>query len=264
MTRALSEECNPPSRPIRRTSPGEYLRHKRDQMEKLRCEKSRDLPPRNRRPSFQRCDSDPRLSRRHRDTASPSRTLTFVSPTRNRIRKTYRKKLDHEEVPSDRNVTPLDSPAEVEKPRRSALAKNLADRHSTTKERSSSIVWSADESTPFIQRRASFRCAVCDCDIPFTNCVLCSAEEKGAYIPEGSASEVFINENDLINLNAEDFVLEAECIPKTAELRLEVAQTETKELEEFYDRPTPGKDFALESFRVKVKGQVFYVTLMRN
>lgn len=226
-------------------------------MEKLRSEKSRDLPPRNRRPSFQRCDSDPRLSRRRRDTASPSRTLTFVSPTRNRVRKTYRKKSDPEEVPSDRNVTQLDSPAEIEKPRRSALAKNLAERHSTSKERRSSIVWSADESTPFIQRRASFRCAVCDCDIPFTNCVLCNAEAKGAYIPEGSASEVFINESDLINLNAEDFVIEGECIQKTAELRLEVAQEETKELEEFYDRPTPGKDFILENFRNKVKSQFF-------
>lgn len=215
-------------------------------MEKLRSEKIRDLPPRKQRPSFQRCDSDPRLSRRHRDSGSPSRTLTFVSPTRNRIRKSYRKKSDPEEVPNDRNVIPLNSPVEVEKPRRSALAKNLAERHSRNKERRSSVAWSADESTPFIERRASFRCAVCDCDIPFTNCVLCNAEAKGAYIPESGASEIFINENDLINLNTEDFVIEEECVRRAAQLSLEVAQTENKELEDFYDRPTPGKYFILE------------------
>lgn len=238
--RALSEDCNPPSRPIRRTSPGEYLRHKRDQMEKLRREEQlRDPPPRRQhRYSFQRCDSDPRLSRRqqHNRGDSQSRALTFASPTRNRIRQrsSGRRKVDPEPPP----------PQEENRPRRSALAKNIAERRSRSKERRSSAAaaWNnTEESTPFLQRRASFRCAVCDCDIPFTNCVLCNAEAK-AGTDGASSSDVFLTaEGDLVSLDSEDLVIDGEQIRKVVELtEAASAQSENKELEEFYDNPTPG------------------------
>ncbi|KAG8181680.1 hypothetical protein JTE90_019219 [Oedothorax gibbosus] len=96
LTKALSEDCNPPSRanrPLRRTSPSEYLRHKRVQMERLRNERLCNVSPAHNptksKISFQRCDSDPRLYLKkssHADTITHNRTLNFVSPTRNRIR----------------------------------------------------------------------------------------------------------------------------------------------------------------------------------
>lgn len=215
-------------------------------MDKLRSEQSRELPPKRLpRQYFQRCDSDPRLSRRHKDAESPNRTLTFASPTRNRIKRTNRKKSDSEKEPGDEvtisvpSVETSSQPLEVERPKRSALAKNVTERRSRSTERRSSIVWNTEESIPFIQRRASFRCAVCDCDIPFTNCVLCSAEAKGAYLPESGASEIFINESELVSLSSEDLLIEGDRIT-VVELTEEAAQSETKELEEFYDHPTPG------------------------
>lgn len=251
LTRALSEEYNPPSRPIRRTSPGEYLRYKRDQMEKLRNEQLRDPSIRRHRYSFQRCDSDPRLCRRYKEVGSPSRTLTFASPTRNRIKRTSKKKVDTEEV-IDKVILPVPSvesmqSVEVEKPRRSALAKNIAERRSRSKERRSSVIWNTDDSTPILQRRASFRCAVCDCDIPFTNCVLCNAEAKAAFAKEDEITDVIVNETDLMSLNSEDLIIDGEKIRKVVELVDDGIQSysEKKELEDFYDRPTPGINLKL-------------------
>lgn len=155
-----------------------------------------------------------------------------------------------EDKPIDKVILPVPSmdcssaqqqPIESDnRPRRSALAKNISDRRSRSKERRSSTNWSADESTPFLARRTSFRCAICDCDIPFTNCVLCNAEAKGAFVAADSASEIFINEADLVSLTSEELMVDGQEVRKQVEETLEEVQSEKKELEDFYDGPTPG------------------------
>ncbi|XP_035215871.1 synphilin-1-like [Stegodyphus dumicola] len=259
LTRALSEDCNPPSRmrPIRRTSPGEYLRHKRNQMEKLRNDR-RDSPGRRRSVTFQRCDSDPRLSFRRKDTGSPSRDVTFASPTRNRIhrsRNRARENVDSQQpdgviskvilpVPPV-NAQPL-SVADTKKQKKSPLAKNISERKSRSKERGRGVVCNAEDSTPFLECGVSFRCAVCDTDIPFTNCVLCDAEAKRNFFPESlknESAEIFLLDEELpIQDSQKDFIANEEQNIRTSDSAGDIAQSsvETKELEEFYDRPTPG------------------------
>ncbi|GFY68365.1 ankyrin repeat, PH and SEC7 domain containing protein secG [Trichonephila inaurata madagascariensis] len=246
LTRALSEDCYPPSksRPVRRTSPGEYLRHKRHQMEKLRNERL-NSPGRKSGITFQRCDSDPRLHLRKSKDHSPNRTLTFVSPTRNRIRQSH--KPEQEVMVVSKVILPVSptEPSEKTKPKRSALAKNVGERRTRIQERQPSIVWNAEDSTPFLEcGGVMFRCAVCESDIPFTNCVLCNAETKGRFFNDAQdiAGPSEVTDEPPKSHNSNDDLVFSDDRNSEIERLAGSSQSseEKKELEEFYDAPTPG------------------------
>ncbi|KAF8767934.1 Fibronectin type 3 and ankyrin repeat domains like protein [Argiope bruennichi] len=249
LTRALSEDCYPPSksRPIRRTSPGEYLRHKRIQMEKLRNERLNS--PNRRGITFQRCDSDPRLYLKKSEDVTPqSRALNFVSPTRNRMRQSHGAEpelmvVNQVILPVPQSTNPTLS--ESGRPKRSALAKNVAERRNRAKERQPSLVWNAEDSTPFLEcTGVMFKCAVCESDIPFTNCVLCDAETKGHFFNSEQGANIapeFPNEQqDTQNSNDDSLIFSDDRNSEMERLAAESQSSEEKkELEEFYDTPTP-------------------------
>ncbi|GIY75741.1 ankyrin repeat, PH and SEC7 domain containing protein secG [Caerostris darwini] len=246
LMRALSEDCYPPSktRPLRRTSPGEYLRHKRIQMEKLRNERLHS-PGRTGGITFQRCDSDPRLHLKKSDDISPNRTLTYASPTRNRIRQPHSRNESELMVILPIVQSPeISSNEEAHRPRRSPLAKNVSER-SHRQDSQSAVVWNADDSTPFLEcGGVVFRCAVCESDLPFTNCVLCEAETKGQFFDTAqdiSASAPEFSDDQPQTLNSTDEATFND--DRNSEIeRVGVdsqSSEEKKELEEFYDAQTP-------------------------
>ncbi|GIY77673.1 ankyrin repeat, PH and SEC7 domain containing protein secG [Caerostris extrusa] len=248
LMRALSEDCYPPSktRPLRRTSPGEYLRHKRIQMEKLRNERLHS-PGRTGGITFQRCDSDPRLHLKKSEDISPNRTLTYASPTRNRIRQPHSRNESELMVILPIVQSPeISSNEEAHRPRRSPLAKNVSER-SHRQDSQSAVVWSADDSTPFLEcGGVVFRCAVCESDLPFTNCVLCEAETKGQFFDTAqdiSASAPEFSDEQPQTLNSTDEATFND--DRNSEIeRVGVdsqSSEEKKELEEFYDAQTPAE-----------------------
>lgn len=135
------------------------------------------------------------------------------------------------------------------RPTRSALAKNVAERRSQSTERRPSVVWNTEDSMPFLECGTSFQCAVCDMNIPFTNCALCCAETE----------VIIVEEAHVITNNGQEFVV-AEAEFRTQDSIEEVDRSdgrndreeilaksdsqsseEKKELEEFYDEPTKSK-----------------------
>lgn len=217
-------------------------------MEKLR--KERLNSPNRRGITFQRCDSDPRLYLKKSEDATPqSRALNFVSPTRNRIRQSH--KPEPELMVVNQVILPVPespnpTPSETSRPKRSALAKNVAERKTRAKERQPSLVWNAEDSTPFLEcSGVMFRCVVCESDIPFTNCVLCDAETKGHFFNSEQGVSIapeFPNEQqDTQNSNDDSLIFSDD---RTSEMERLAGDSqsseEKKELEDFYDAPTPG------------------------
>ncbi|XP_071037669.1 uncharacterized protein [Parasteatoda tepidariorum] len=222
LTRALSIDHNTPSksRPLRRSSPGEYLRHKRDQMEKLRNERLHS-PGRKQRTHFHGSDSDSRKQR----SSHP------VSPSRNRQRPSYRRSVSEEPNTTQQIQRESSSGSNSEGKLETSFSRTnhfkgsdpsgiATLRKSSSRERNgSSVVWNhpADESTPFVT--ATFSCAVCECDIPFTNCALCSAEQSFGSVT--GECDVFASNDSK----------QVEVIPQDSK--------DKEELEEFYDNPKP-------------------------